>query len=205
MFVAVVSILLSVLEVGEQGFSRITPSGSGSRKLEFVSLVIPVSGVLVINQLVVFDSSVEIYEAADVVGLQWYWAISCVDVALVNECTIGALVTVVTSDILAISAAAIFIISAVDVIHAVALPGLGVKADAIPGRVVQCRIESPCSGLIFGQCSELCGPLHGYMPLSFLVVRKLFWHCEKFLVNPVNENLYEILREQCTFLGMSTT
>jgi hypothetical protein len=70
MFVAVVSILLSVLEVGEQGFSRVTPSGSGSRKLEFVSLVIPVSGVLVINQLVVFDSSVEIYEAADVVGLQ---------------------------------------------------------------------------------------------------------------------------------------
>jgi len=86
---------------------------------------------------------------------------------------IGSVVSVVTSNILAISATAVFIISAVDVIHAVALPGLGVKADAIPGRVVQCRIEAPCSGLIFGQCSELCGPLHGYMPLSFLIVKWL--------------------------------
>ena len=170
MFVAVVSILLSVLETGAQGFSRLSPSGSGSRKIEFISLVIPISGVLVINQLVIFESAAEIFESVDVVGLQWYWALTGTDVALVNECSIGALVSVVTSSILAISAAIVFVISAVDVIHAVALPGLGVKADAIPGRVVQCRIESPCSGLIFGQCSELCGPLHGYMPISFLVV-----------------------------------
>jgi cytochrome c oxidase subunit 2 len=176
MFVAVVSILLSVLEAGDQGYSRLTTSGSGSRKLEFVSLVIPITGVLVINQLVIFESAAEIYESVDVVGLQWYWSLAGTDVALVNECLIGSLVTVVTSGTLAISATTIFILSAVDVIHAVALPGLGVKADAIPGRVVQCRIESPCSGIIFGQCSELCGPLHGYMPLSFLVEKNLSVH-----------------------------
>jgi hypothetical protein len=70
MFVAVVSILLSVLETGEQGFSRLSPSGSGSRKIEFISLVVPISEVLVINQLVIFESAAEILEAVDVVGLQ---------------------------------------------------------------------------------------------------------------------------------------
>ena len=70
MFVAVVSILLSVIETGEQGFSRTSPSGSGSRKIEFVSLVVPISGVLVINQLVIFESAAEIFDVVDVVGLQ---------------------------------------------------------------------------------------------------------------------------------------
>ena len=56
------------------------------------------------------------------------------------------------------------------VIHSWAVPSLGVKMDAIPGRLNETyyRIEEP--GLYYGQCSELCGPGHGFMPISIRAV-----------------------------------
>lgn len=56
------------------------------------------------------------------------------------------------------------------VIHSWAVPSLGVKMDAIPGRLNETyfRIENP--GLYYGQCSELCGPGHGFMPISIKAV-----------------------------------
>jgi cytochrome c oxidase subunit 2 len=60
------------------------------------------------------------------------------------------------------------VISAADVIHSVALPSLALKADAIPGRIQLNSIASPIPGRHFGQCSELCGAMHGYMPISVL-------------------------------------
>ena len=56
------------------------------------------------------------------------------------------------------------------VIHSWAVPSLGVKMDAIPGRLNETyfRIEEP--GLYYGQCSELCGPGHGFMPISVKAV-----------------------------------
>ena len=56
------------------------------------------------------------------------------------------------------------------VIHSWAVPSLGVKMDAIPGRLNETyyRIEEP--GLYYGQCSELCGPGHGFMPISIKAV-----------------------------------
>lgn len=61
-------------------------------------------------------------------------------------------------------------LSAADVIHAVALPGLGVKADAIPGRIVNVNIATDVSGSFSGQCSELCGAMHAFMPLAITAV-----------------------------------
>ena len=60
--------------------------------------------------------------------------------------------------------------SSVDVIHAVALPGISVKMDAIPARISDQLGIAFASGLYRGQCSELCGSLHGFMPLSVCVV-----------------------------------
>ena len=56
------------------------------------------------------------------------------------------------------------------VIHSWAVPSLGVKMDAIPGRLNETyyKIEEP--GLYYGQCSELCGPGHGFMPISIKAV-----------------------------------
>nr|CDL72685.1 cytochrome c oxidase subunit 2 [Cherax sp. HG-2014b] len=57
------------------------------------------------------------------------------------------------------------IISAADVIHSWALPSLGVKADAIPGRLNQISFLINRPGLFYGQCSEICGANHSFMPI----------------------------------------
>jgi cytochrome c oxidase subunit II len=58
------------------------------------------------------------------------------------------------------------------VIHAWAMPALGVKIDAIPGRLNETwlRIEQP--GIYYGQCSELCGDYHGFMPIKIEAMAK---------------------------------
>jgi len=45
------------------------------------------------------------------------------------------------------------------------LPSLGLKVDAVPGRLNQFVIEVKRPGIFYGQCSELCGPMHGFMPI----------------------------------------
>ena len=64
------------------------------------------------------------------------------------------------------------LVTATDVIHAWAMPALGVKMDAIPGRLNETwlRIEQP--GIYYGQCSELCGDYHGYMPIEIEAMAK---------------------------------
>nr|QLI42497.1 cytochrome c oxidase subunit II [Colletes gigas] len=53
-----------------------------------------------------------------------------------------------------------------DVIHSWTVPSLGVKMDSIPGRINQMTLISMRSGLFFGQCSEICGTNHSFMPIS---------------------------------------
>ncbi len=57
-----------------------------------------------------------------------------------------------------------------DVMHCFAVPSLGVKVDAIPGRLNIAYAEILRQGIFFGQCSELCGVNHGYMPLKIIAV-----------------------------------
>ena len=52
-----------------------------------------------------------------------------------------------------------------DVIHCWALPAVGVKADAVPGRLNQVRFNVIRSGVMYGQCSEICGANHRFMPI----------------------------------------
>ncbi|PFH34045.1 putative cytochrome C oxidase subunit IIb [Besnoitia besnoiti] len=58
-----------------------------------------------------------------------------------------------------------FLITATDVIHSWAIPALGIKADAIPGRLQRVNTFIQREGVFYGQCSELCGALHGFMPI----------------------------------------
>ncbi len=62
------------------------------------------------------------------------------------------------------------IVTASDVIHSWAVPAFGVKIDAIPGRLNEIWIRSEHEGVYYGQCSELCGAGHGYMPIAVEVV-----------------------------------
>nr|YP_009000558.1 cytochrome c oxidase subunit II [Hyperolius marmoratus]BAO42913.1 chytochrome c oxidase subunit II [Hyperolius marmoratus] len=57
------------------------------------------------------------------------------------------------------------LITAEDVLHSWAMPSLGVKADAIPGRLNQSTFLISHPGLYYGQCSEICGANHSYMPI----------------------------------------
>jgi len=64
------------------------------------------------------------------------------------------------------------LVTAADVLHAFALPSAGVKKDAVPGRLNETwmRIDKP--GVYFGQCSEICGTGHSYMPIEVHAVSK---------------------------------
>ena len=53
-----------------------------------------------------------------------------------------------------------------DVLHAWAMPSLGLKVDAVPGRLNQLRVEINSSGVFYGQCSEICGANHRFIPIS---------------------------------------
>nr|URH14237.1 cytochrome c oxidase subunit II [Chiropotes israelita] len=57
------------------------------------------------------------------------------------------------------------LISSQDVLHSWAVPSLGIKADAIPGRLNQTMVASMRPGLFYGQCSEICGSNHSFMPI----------------------------------------
>jgi cytochrome c oxidase subunit 2 len=57
------------------------------------------------------------------------------------------------------------IITAADVLHSWAVPSLGVKCDAVPGRLNQVSLFIKREGIFYGQCSELCGVNHGFMPI----------------------------------------
>nr|YP_009988294.1 cytochrome c oxidase subunit 2 [Gelidiella acerosa]QNM39432.1 cytochrome c oxidase subunit 2 [Gelidiella acerosa] len=57
------------------------------------------------------------------------------------------------------------IVSAADVLHSWAVPSLGIKCDAIPGRLNQTSLFIKREGIYYGQCSEICGINHGFMPI----------------------------------------
>jgi cytochrome c oxidase subunit 2 len=57
-----------------------------------------------------------------------------------------------------------------DVIHAWTIPAFGVKQDAVPGRLAELWFSAEQEGIYFGQCSELCGQAHAYMPITVKVV-----------------------------------
>lgn len=65
-----------------------------------------------------------------------------------------------------------FLITAGDVIHSFAVPALGIKTDAVPGRLNETWTKVTKKGVYYGQCSELCGVNHGFMPIAIEVVSK---------------------------------
>ena len=62
------------------------------------------------------------------------------------------------------------LVTASDVIHAFALPAFGIKVDAVPGRLNETWFKAEKEGMYYGQCSELCGKDHAFMPIGIRVV-----------------------------------
>ena len=88
-------------------------------------------------------------------------------------------------------------ITANDVLHAWALPSFGVKRDAVPGRINETWFKAEKVGTYYGQCSELCGIQHAFMPIAVRVVSEeeyTEWLLEaksKFAKEIILENKYK--------------
>ena len=115
------------------------------------------------------------------VGHQWYWSYEYSDfnnlefdsyISPTSDLKSGEprLLEVDNRVVLPINVEARFLITAADVIHSWTLPSIGVKADAVPGRLNQVGILSPAAGVFYGQCSEICGANHSFIPIALEVV-----------------------------------
>ena len=112
------------------------------------------------------------------IGNQWYWsyeysdyegsAISLDSFLINDDLEVGdlRLLTVDNSLILPIFTSIRLLVTSNDVIHSFAVPSLGLKCDAIPGRQNSAGLLIHRESFFYGQCSELCGILHGFMPIS---------------------------------------
>lgn len=111
-----------------------------------------------------------------VIGSQWYWNYAYNDnyfeSYLVQDLKPGILRLLDTDKylILPSNTTIRFIITSSDVIHSWAIPSLGIKTDAIPGRINQTSTEIYRPGLYFGACMELCGVGHAFMPITLKVI-----------------------------------
>lgn len=82
-----------------------------------------------------------------------------------------------------------------DVIHSFAVPALGIKVDAVPGRLTACPLFIEHVGRFTGQCSEICGTGHGFMPIYVLAVKpEVFEYFVNSWVN-VKNNSHDLLMQ----------
>jgi cytochrome c oxidase subunit 2 len=75
-----------------------------------------------------------------------------------------------TSVVVPVGKVVVMTVTGADVIHSWTIPAFGVKQDAVPGRLAQLWFKAEKEGIYFGQCSELCGQAHAYMPITVKVV-----------------------------------
>ena len=68
------------------------------------------------------------------------------------------------------------LITSADVLHSWAVPSFGIKVDACPGRVTQTSLYVKRTGVFYGQCSEICGIKHGFMPIVVSVLPKEYFN-----------------------------
>ena len=114
------------------------------------------------------------------VGYQWYWGYEypdeniIFDSYLVDEKDLKEnqprLLTVDNEIYVPVNKVVKVMITANDVLHAWALPSFGVKRDAVPGRINETWFKAEKTGTYYGQCSELCGIKHAFMPITVNVV-----------------------------------
>jgi cytochrome c oxidase subunit 2 len=75
-----------------------------------------------------------------------------------------------TAVVVPMGATVVMTVTGADVIHSWTIPAFGVKQDAVPGRFAQLWFNAEREGIYFGQCSELCGKDHAFMPINVKVV-----------------------------------
>ena len=154
--------------------------------LEVVWTIVPVIILvaIAIPSFRLLYQQIELPEAdmtVKVVGYQWYWGYEYPDqgdfsydsiMLEDNERAPGQLrlLTADTALVVPVNKTVRVIVTAADVIHAFAVPAFGVKIDAVPGRANETWFRATKTGTYYGQCSELCGVRHAFMPIMVKVV-----------------------------------
>lgn len=117
-------------------------------------------------------------------GHQWYWSYEYPDHDVAFDSFMLAredlaehgynpdeyLLATDTAVVVPVGKTVVVQVTASDVIHSWTIPAFGVKQDAVPGRLAQLWFKAEKEGIYFGQCSELCGKDHSYMPITVKVV-----------------------------------
>jgi len=158
-----------------------------SSLLEIVWTVLPAI-LLIIIAIPSFTLLYSIEETIDpsvtlkVIGHQWYWSYEYSDYATLeggdslnfdsymvatNDLSTGTfrLLEVDNRVLLPVDTHIRVLVTAADVLHSWAIPSLGVKVDSCPGRLSQTALFIKREGVYYGQCSEICGVNHGFMPI----------------------------------------
>ncbi|MEX0284307.1 MAG: cytochrome c oxidase subunit II [Paracoccaceae bacterium] len=119
-----------------------------------------------------------------VTGYQWYWGYEYVDHEFAFDSFMLAredleangyapdeyLLATDTAVVVPVDKVVVMQVTGADVIHSWTIPSFGVKQDAVPGRLAELWFKAEKEGIYFGQCSELCGKDHAYMPITVKVV-----------------------------------
>jgi cytochrome c oxidase subunit II len=114
-------------------------------------------------------------------GKQWYWSYNYPDNGQIEFDSLmlkegerkegqPRLLAVDNEMVVPVNKTVRVITTGADVIHSFAVPSFGIKIDAVPGRINETWFKATREGVYYGQCSELCGKDHAYMPIAVHVV-----------------------------------
>jgi len=150
-----------------------------SQPLELFWTIIPTFtlifiGIPSIRLLYILDEVFNPLITLKVVGHQWYWSYEYSDFinlefdSFILKSSNLANIRLLDVDsrlIIPFNSQIRTLVSAADVLHSWTIPRLGIKVDAIPGRLNQLNFLSTRPGIFFGQCSEICGANHRFIPI----------------------------------------
>ena len=145
-----------------------------------------------------------------VTGYQWYWGYEYIDHEFGFESFLLGrdeledygysqdeyLLATDTAVVVPVNKTIVMQVTGADVIHAWTIPAFGVKQDAVPGRLAELWFKAEKEGIYFGQCSELCGIAHAYMPITVKVVSQEAY--DAWLAASVDEGWYTDVRAVLT-------
>jgi cytochrome c oxidase subunit 2 len=187
--VVIVMVIMVYIMVRFRASKNPTPSkNTHNTTLEVLWTVIPIVILVIIAvpsfRLLYFaDRTVDAELTVKAIGNQWFWSYEypdhdnlTFDAVIVEEEDLqeGQLRLLTTDNdvVLPVDTNIRILTTATDVIHAFALPNLGLKLDAVPGRINETWVRIEKEGVYYGMCSELCGSGHGFMPIMIRALSK---------------------------------
>nr|BBF98325.1 cytochrome c oxidase subunit 2 [Goniomonas avonlea] len=155
------------------------------------SIILMFIGIPSFTLLYSMDEVIDPAVTLKVIGRQWYWSYEYGDFLTVDNTPVAfdsymipeedlpegglRLLEVDNKVVLPINTHIRVLVTAADVLHCWAVPSFGIKMDAVPGRLNQVSLFIKRAGVFYGQCSELCGINHGFMPIVVSGVSRLLF------------------------------